>query len=91
MSYAQPPPSYSSTNNKGYSAIPQDDPLTSPAAAQASGAGRPIDPTEPRQEGDVDNDDFKYGVTVDQSTAEVRTQFLKKVSHIDIAADLTQA
>lgn len=75
-SYTQAPPSYSASAPKGYSAIPQDE------EAQhhpASSSAQEYDPNAPRREGDVDSDDFKFGVTVDQCDAEVRMQFLKKV------------
>ena len=79
MSYSQAPPTYSAP--KGYAAVPQSD---APAAASASAsAATPLlasHDAAPRQEGDVDADDFKYGVSVEQSTPEVRQMFLKKVS-----------
>ncbi|CAO1616908.1 unnamed protein product [Sympodiomycopsis kandeliae] len=80
-SYTQAPPSYTPGAPKGYSAIPQDEEAQQQSYGGPS-AAHEYDPNAPRQEGDVDNDDFKFGVTVDQCDAEVRMQFLKKVYSI---------
>jgi hypothetical protein len=84
MSYSQAPPTYSAPK-KGYAAVPQSQ-SDAPAAASASAsAATPLlasHDAAPRQEGDVDADDFKYGVSVEQSTPEVRQMFLKKVSRV---------
>ncbi|KAN0061489.1 hypothetical protein ACQY0O_006336 [Thecaphora frezii] len=76
MSYAAPPPGY---QPKGYSAIPQAEaaPPLAPSAAAASSADNLFD--HPRSENDNDSDDFKYGVTVEQSSPEIRAMFLRKV------------
>lgn len=77
------PPSYTPAapaNKKGYSAIPQTDAEGSAAPAGYAAPEYGFDPEAPRTEGDAESDDFKYGVTVDQCSAEIRMQFLKKVS-----------
>ncbi|PWN46421.1 hypothetical protein IE81DRAFT_319332 [Ceraceosorus guamensis] len=87
MSYAQAPPAYAAANSKnGYQPIPQDD---VEAHAESSVPGRTANAQSPllgpdgmplpRSEGDTDPDDFKFGVTVEQSSPEVRQMFLKKV------------
>ncbi|EPQ31530.1 uncharacterized protein PFL1_00863 [Pseudozyma flocculosa PF-1] len=75
MSHAAPPPGY---QPKGYSAIPQSEP---PAGVPAAGASSSTDNLfdQPRSEDDNDPDDFKYGVTVEQSSPEIRAMFLRKV------------
>lgn len=87
MSYSQPPPSYSAP--KGYSAIPQDEAATASTGGPASFSS-PGEGDEPRRGDVADEDDFKYGVTVDQSSLEVRMQFVRKVSNnnaVAVAAD----
>lgn len=75
------PPSYTSSAPKGYSAIPQNDGAASHApGGYAIPDDYPNSDGAPRTEGDAESDDFKYGVTVDQCDAEIRMQFLKKVS-----------
>lgn len=74
MSYTQQPPSYAPPKRAGgYQAIPQDE------QAPLAGASAEMDAAAPRSDGDVDPDDFKFGVTVSQSSIEIRQQFLKKV------------
>lgn len=79
MSYTQAPPTYTGpkTHSGGYQAVPQDD------VAGAS-ASQPLLHDGPREEGDTDPDDFKFGVTVEQSAPEIRQMFLKKVSVPDV-------
>lgn len=74
MSYSQAPPSYVApkTHTGGYEEVPQAD-------IDATSSSQPLLHDQPRQEGDVDPDDFKYGVTVEQSAPEIRQMFLKKV------------
>jgi hypothetical protein len=76
MSYPQAPPSYTApkSHSGGYQAIPTEDRAGSPS--------QPLLHDAPREEGDVDPDDFKYGVTVEQSSPEIRQMFLKKVSTV---------
>jgi hypothetical protein len=82
MSYSQAPPTYSAPK-KGYSAVPQSDvPAAASAATPLLASSHDAAAPQPRQEGDVDADDFKYGVSVEQSTPEVRQMFLKKVSRV---------
>ncbi len=72
--YTAAPPSY--TAPKGYQAVPtHDTPAPSYGAADAAGSGgvpRDVDQEE-------DPDDFKFGVTVEQSSPEIRAMFLRKV------------
>lgn len=73
MSYTQPPPNYTGPKQHGgYQAVAQDDVAT-------ASSSQPLLHDAPREEGDVDPDDFKFGVTVDQSAPEIRQMFLKKV------------
>lgn len=67
--YSTAPPGYAPS--KGYAPVPQHD-----AQAPSYGAA---DPTAPRDAEEEDPDDFKYGVTVEQSSPEIRTMFLRKV------------
>lgn len=67
--YPAAPPSY--TAPKGYQAVPQHD-APSYGAAETSNV-----PRNAEEEGDPD--DFKFGVTVEQSSPEVRAMFLRKV------------
>lgn len=70
--YSSAPPGYAP---KGYQAVPtHDTPAPSYGAADA-GAG--ATPRDVEQEGDPD--DFKFGVTVEQSSPEIRAMFLRKV------------
>ncbi|PWZ03065.1 UPF0005-domain-containing protein [Testicularia cyperi] len=70
---AAPPP----YTPKGYTAVPSHD------AEYHAGGSNPTygatDPLAPRDIDQEDPDDFKYGVTVEQSTPEVRAEFLRKV------------
>lgn len=69
--YPAAPPSYSAP--KGYQPVPQHDtPAPSYGAAETSTTPRNVD-----EEGDPD--DFKFGVTVEQSSPEIRAMFLRKV------------
>ncbi|PWN52128.1 UPF0005-domain-containing protein [Violaceomyces palustris] len=74
MSYSQPPPGY---NPKGYQAVPQSEHHLPPNQSHAASSSDEL--FEPRVEGDVDPDDFKFGVTVEQSSPEIRLMFLRKV------------
>ncbi|KAI3480723.1 hypothetical protein L1887_57202 [Cichorium endivia] len=64
------PPSYAP---KGYQAVPQHD---APSYGAAADAGAGAAPRDVDQEGDPD--DFKFGVTVEQSSPEIRAMFLRK-------------
>lgn len=70
--YPAAPPSYTAPSApKGYQAVPQHD-APSYGAAETSTTPRNVD-----EEGDPD--DFKFGVTVEQSSPEIRAMFLRKV------------
>ncbi|PWN31258.1 glutamate binding protein [Meira miltonrushii] len=73
MSYSQAPPTYTGpkTHSGGYQAISQED--------NPGSSSQPLLHDAPREEGDIDPDDFKFGVTVEQSSPEIRQMFLKKV------------
>nr|CDI52003.1 upf0005-domain-containing protein [Melanopsichium pennsylvanicum 4] len=71
--YPAAPPSYIGGAPKGYQAVPQHDtPAPSYGAAETSTQPRNAD-----EEGEPD--DWKYGVTVDQSSPEIRAMFMRKV------------
>lgn len=76
MSFPQAPPSYTApkSHSGGYQSIPQEE--------GHAGSSQPLLGDEPREEGDVDPDDFKFGVTVEQSSPEIRQMFLKKVRRV---------
>lgn len=80
MSYTQAPPSYTApkSHSGGYQSVSQDERSGSPS--------QPLLHDAPREEGDVDPDDFKFGVTVEQSSPEIRQMFLKKVSLVRLAS-----
>ncbi|EST06330.1 Bax inhibitor 1-related [Kalmanozyma brasiliensis GHG001] len=69
-SYPAAPPSY--TAPKGYQPVPTHD-----TPAPTYGAADPTAPRNVEEEGDPD--DFKFGVTVEQSSPEIRAMFLRKV------------
>lgn len=68
------PPSYAP---KGYQAVPQHDTPAPSYGAASTDAGAGAAPRDVEQEGDPD--DFKFGVTVEQSSPEIRAMFLRKV------------
>ncbi|SOV06407.1 related to BXI1 - protein involved in apoptosis [Ustilago sp. UG-2017a] len=71
--YPAAPPSYAPKG--GYQPIPQHDAPSYGAAETSAGVGAA--PRDVDQEGDPD--DFKFGVTVEQSSPEIRAMFLRKV------------
>lgn len=72
MSYPDhPPPKYQAKD--GYQAIPQYEP-TAPASSSDN-----LYQQQGHPDSHVDPDDFSYGVTVDQSSSDVRAMFLRKV------------
>lgn len=78
MSYPQPPPSYgASGSNKPNFTYGEEvhEPLLGSPRGQSSGGGRFYD--QPSQ-GELP-DDFKYGVTVSESSPEIRNAFIRKV------------
>lgn len=73
MSYSQAPPVYSGSQPKGYQSVSQSENSSQP------GDSNPFESDQPRTEGDADPEDFKFGVTVEQASIEIRQMFLRKV------------
>ncbi|KAI5118834.1 hypothetical protein M0805_006154 [Coniferiporia weirii] len=75
--YPTPPPSYQA--NKSYSSADESARplLASPRAGPSSGAGAIYD----QPDGDLP-DDFKYGVSVSESSPEIRNAFVRKIYSI---------
>lgn len=80
MSYTQAPPTYAGGK---YAPVPTADDNAAASTSSQTQQTPLLDGTgRPRAEGDMDPDDFKFGVTVEQSSPEVRQMFLKKVSRL---------
>lgn len=75
MSYPVPPPSYSNPPGKNYQSDGSHEPLLGSPRAGGSGAGGVYD--QPSA-GDIP-DDFKYGTTVSECSAEIRNAYVRKV------------